>query len=128
MFHTARPSLLLCAAFAFAVTACEPGSTTSTETPQSAAQVVTVSVQPPSAETSPGGAVTFSAIAYGTSDLRVVWFTPDPADGDVDAAGRYIAPHAPGIYRVYARSLADPSVTATATVTVTDTPTQPTPT
>jgi hypothetical protein len=84
-----------------------------------AAQSITLSLQPSSVQVEPGGAVAFVEAVHGTTDDRVAWELGEAGGGTIDAAGNYVAPTAPGVYHVVARSLAEPSVSATATVTVT---------
>jgi hypothetical protein len=77
---------------------------------------VTVSISPPSSSTTPGSLVRFAATVKGTSNASVTW---QASSGAVSAQGDWIAP-GPGVYKITATSVADPTVSATATITVAD--------
>ncbi len=87
---------------------------------------IAVSLSPPTASTTVGGTVTFSATVTGTTagqSTAVTWSVQEGASGGtVDASGHYTAPNTAGIYHVVATSVADASKKATATVTVTPPP------
>jgi hypothetical protein len=82
---------------------------------------IAVSVNPPSASTTTGGTVAFTATVTGTTagqSTAVAWSVQESGGGPVDSAGRYTAPGVPGTFHVVATSAADPSKQAIATVTV----------
>ena len=82
------------------------------------AQGITVDVQPPEAQTLPGGSVAFLGAVTGTVDTTVIWEVVDAGGGTIDASGRYTAPTSVGQYHVRAVSKADPTVHGLATVAV----------
>ncbi len=63
----------------------------------------------------PGDAADFTATVNHPTDTRVIWAA---SAGSIDASGRFTAPNAPGLVRITATSVADPTQSATATVTV----------
>jgi len=98
------------------------GSATVTVT---TAPVVTVSVSPATASTTPGGTLTFSATVSGTTagqSTAVTWSVPAGAGTIVATTGVYIAPAAAGTYVITGTSVAAPTKFGTATVTVTAPP------
>ncbi|HET6413608.1 MAG TPA: hypothetical protein VFG53_16225 [Anaeromyxobacter sp.] len=84
-----------------------------------AAQQVTVSVQPPSATTTPTNSVQFAAAVTGTAVTSVTWSVADTGGGTVDGTGLYTAPTTTGTFHVVATSTAVPTISGTATVSVT---------
>jgi hypothetical protein len=78
---------------------------------------VQVTVSPPSATVSVGGAVQFSATVAGATNTAVTWSTTDPG-GVVSSTGRYTAGTTAGSFRVRAISVAEPGAFADATVTI----------
>ncbi|HET9676336.1 MAG TPA: hypothetical protein VFP21_02395, partial [Solirubrobacterales bacterium] len=73
----------------------------------------------------PGEAQSFAAQAQGGSRPPVTWAVQEgPAGGNIDGAGLYTAPPAPGTFHVVARDQADEARTAIATVTVEEPPAQ----
>jgi hypothetical protein len=79
---------------------------------------VRIEIAPTSAAAATGGAVDFQATVTGSADTAVTWTVREPSGGTV-AAGRYVAPAAPGTYHVVATAHADAARSAEATVTVT---------
>src|SRR5262249_55859622 len=82
---------------------------------------IAVSVSPPSASTTTGGTVTFTATVTGTSSgqsTAVTWSVQESGGGTVASSGRYRAPGSPGSFHVVATSVADTSKQASAAVTV----------
>jgi hypothetical protein len=82
---------------------------------------IAVSISPPTATTTAGGTVAFTATVTGTTagqSTSVTWSVQESGGGTVNSAGRYTAPGAPGTFHVVATSAADPSKSAIATVTV----------
>jgi hypothetical protein len=76
---------------------------------------VTVRIDPPSARVETSGTVDFRAEVSGAPDTSISWSIAE-SDGGSISAGHYVAPASPGVFRVEARSNADPRVVATATV------------
>ena len=76
---------------------------------------VTVTVTPSFAFANTGGTVQFSAAVTGTPDRRVSW---NATVGSISSTGLYTAGATPGIFRITAISLADPSVTGSTFVQV----------
>ncbi|HYI01067.1 MAG TPA: hypothetical protein VD972_34250, partial [Hyalangium sp.] len=71
---------------------------------------VRVHVVPEFAAVSVGLRQTFSASVSGTANPAVTWsVVGGSANGSISAEGNYTAPGSPGIYRVAATSVADPS-------------------
>jgi hypothetical protein len=84
-----------------------------------AAQGVSMSLAPPSAQVATRGTVSFSATVTGSSDVTVSWRVEEGAPGgSVSATGLYSAPASPGTYHVVATANADPSRFQAAAVTV----------
>ena len=76
---------------------------------------VVVTITPSFGFVGPGETIQFTATVSGTSDQRVTWLT----DGDtISSTGLYTAGQIPGVFDVFARSVADPSVTARATIQI----------
>ena len=107
--------------FAVVITACAASS----ESPaSSAAQTVSVSINPAQASVAPGAQQTFSAIVTGTANAAVTWSVAEgDAGGTITVAGVYTAPGTAGTYHVVATSQADTTASATAAVTVSGAPT-----
>ena len=81
---------------------------------------VRVSLNSSLVNVSPSGTFDFDATVAGTANTSVTWnVVGGSPSGTVSADGIYTAPTLPGIYRVEAVSIADPSVKGIATVTVT---------
>jgi plastocyanin len=102
----------------FALLAAGCGAATTSPTGSPGAQSVSVAVQPARIQVNPGQTVAFSAQVYGAEDQRISWRVE--SGGSVDASGNFTAPATPGVYRVFASSVAASGVSATATVTVTE--------
>jgi hypothetical protein len=97
----------------------DPGLHAAADVTVRAHPVVTVSIDPASADVSAGGTARFTASVSGTPDARVSWSVREgAAGGTIDAAGAYVAPHSPGTFHVVATAVAFPTTTAEATVTV----------
>src|SRR5215469_1048368 len=80
-----------------------------------------VSVIPPAATTSRGGAVAFRASVPGDPSLQAAgfsWSVQEAKGGTIDASGRYTAPQTSGTFHVVATNNGDHSKKAHATVTV----------
>lgn len=106
-------------ALAASLSACS-GTVVGGDTP--GGQGIVVDLQPRAPQVQPGGTVSFTGVVTGTADTGVVWAVEEVGGGTIDAAGRYTAPAATGLYHVRASSHADLSVQAVAAVTVTPTP------
>src|SRR5262245_8608861 len=76
---------------------------------------VVVTVEPVTANLSPGGTQAFTATVTGASNTAVTW---SASGGTITAAGLYTAPPTGGNYVVRATSTADARSTGTALVTV----------
>jgi hypothetical protein len=68
---------------------------------------VSVNVVPPVANVLAGENVNFAAQVAGAVDTRVTWGVE--GGGSVDGNGLYTAPTAPGTYKIWATSVADPA-------------------
>ncbi|HET6413628.1 MAG TPA: hypothetical protein VFG53_16325 [Anaeromyxobacter sp.] len=88
-------------------------------TAQTAAQTVSVAVEPAAATLATGQATQFAAVVTGTADVAVTWQVDESGGGTVSSTGLYTAPNVGGTYHVRAVSQALPSVSGVATVTVT---------
>lgn len=84
-----------------------------------AAQTVSISVDPASADLVTGQASQFSALVTGSADVLVTWQVEEAAGGTVDQNGLYTAPATPGSFHVRAVSHAQPDIFAVAAITVT---------
>jgi hypothetical protein len=78
-------------------------------------EAVTLSVSPAVTTVLVEGSTTFAAAVSGTSNTSVTWTA---TGGTIDAAGVYTAGTVPGLYKVFARSIADNSVVDSAQVHV----------
>jgi hypothetical protein len=106
-------------AVSVALAACDA----SVSSPKLAAQGVTVTVTPGSADVAPGGRQQFAATVTGTVDTSVTWSVVEgSAGGSVTSGGAYTAPAGAGTFHVLATSVADPAASGAATVTVTAAP------
>jgi hypothetical protein len=88
----------------------------------SAAPVVAVSVNPPTAAVLTGQQEAFTATVTGSANPAVTWTVVEAGGGSVSAAGVYTAPATAGSFHVRATSVADATKSAQATVTVTEVP------
>jgi hypothetical protein len=89
--------------------------------PVSVASSIAVSIDPPSASTTVGGSVAFTASVSGAvpgQSEAVTWSVQENGGGTVDQSGKYVAPSVTGTFHVVATSVADPSQSATAAVVV----------
>lgn len=109
--HTLRAALL--AAACFALTACGTGIKQQEQSSQ-----VRVSIQPQAVNVTVAGRAMLRATVTGSANTSVRFEVEDTNGGTVHPSGEYIAPNAPGSYRVHATSLADPSKSAVAVVNV----------
>lgn len=104
------------ALFTFGLSGCGGGGT-DTVAPTVA---VRVTLNSSTVNVSPGGTHDFDATITGTANTAIAWSVVGGSpSGTVNSDGVYTAPTLPGIYRVEAVSVADPSVKGIATVTVT---------
>jgi len=100
--------------------ACGSGSSTPAA---SAAQAVSVGINPTQATVAPGGQQAFTATVSGTANTAVTWSVLEgDVGGTIDTSGLYSAPGAPGTYHVVATSQAAGTASASGTVTVAGTP------
>ncbi len=115
VLHLNHPLLLATLITAVGTSACaaKVGSTG-----QSAAQGVTVAVDPSSADLASGQATQFAAAVTGSADTSVTWQVDEAAGGTVAQDGTYTAPSSAGTFHVRAVSNASPSSSAAATITV----------
>lgn len=117
MFRTLSTRFLLLTFF-FAI-GCGGGSN-STPSPQPIPPI-NVSIAPATANVLVGTAVKFVASVSGAANPGVSYSVVEGArGGDVSLLGVYVAPAAPGTFRVRATSAADPSRFAEAKITVSD--------
>src|SRR5512144_3139961 len=84
----------------------------------SAAQTVSVAVDPSSTTLTTGQGTQFAAAVTGTAALLVTWNVDEAAGGTIDQSGLYTAPTTAGSYHVRAVSHAAPDVSGVATVNV----------
>lgn len=108
--HTLRAALLAAACFAF--TACGTGSK------QQESSQIQVSIQPQAVSVTVAGRAMLRATVSGTTNTSIRFDLEDTNGGTVHPSGEYVAPNAPGTYRVRATSLADTSKSAVAVVNV----------
>ena len=87
-----------------------------------AVTVSQLAISPTAVTLPPDGTQTFTATTSGT------WSIEETGGGQINAAGFYTAPSAPGFYHVVATSMEETTFTATATITVTTSSSRFTPT
>jgi hypothetical protein len=101
----------------------DPSSSDTATVTVAAGGGVSVAVSPQATETTPGGALSFTAVVAGTiagQSTAVTWSVQEgAAGGTVSSSGGYTAPATSGTYHVVASSMADPTKSGTATVSVT---------
>ncbi len=87
---------------------------------RAAANQVAVQVEPPSAQVTAGGSVSFAATVTGSANTAVTWTVQEGSPGgSITTSGQYTAPATSGAYHVVATSQADPTKASAAAVTVT---------
>jgi hypothetical protein len=120
--HLPHPKGTLALATAIAVAGLGACSAQVDSTGGQNAQVVTVTVDPTTADLATSQATQFAATVTGSANTAVTWQVDEAGGGAVTEAGLYTAPATAGTFHVRAVSQQAPSASATATVTVTAPP------
>ena len=100
----------------------DPTKTATAQVTVTTQPTIAVSISPPSASTTTGATVAFTATVTGTTGSQstaATWSVQEANGGTVDASGRYTAPTSAGTFHVVATSVADTARSATAAVVVT---------
>lgn len=102
-----------------ATSVADPTKTGSATITVTTTPTVSVAISPTTATTTLNGTLSFTATVSGSSNNGITWSIQEGVvGGTVSATGSYIAGSTPGIFRVVATSVADPTKKATSLVTV----------